>query len=84
MCIRDSYNIDLALTNLPDEATSMGAAILAGCGVGLYPHQDMCERFSRVVETVHPIPENVRKYREILPVFQEAYEALRDVFEKLA
>ena len=62
----------------------MGAAILAGCGVGLYPHQDMCERFSRVVETVHPIPENVRKYREILPVFQEAYEALCGVFEKLA
>ena len=82
--LADIYNIDLALTNLPDEATSMGAAILAGCGVGLYPHQDMCERFSRVVETVYPIQENVRKYREILPVFQEAYESLRGVFEKLA
>lgn len=82
--LADIYNIDLALTNLPDEATSMGAAILAGCGVGLYPHQDMCERFSRVVEVVHPIPENVKKYREMLPVFQEAYEALCGVFEKLA
>ena len=44
---------------------------------------DMARKFFTVTETVHPIEENVRRFKEIIGVFQEAYDALVPVFPKL-
>ena len=79
----DIYNISMATTDLSEEAGSLGAAIVAGYGIGLYPDIGMARQFMKITKVTHPIPENVEKYKEILPVFQEAYESLIGIYPKL-
>lgn len=43
----------------------------------------MARQFMKITNVTHPIPENVEKYKEILPVFQEAYESLIGIYPKL-
>lgn len=58
------------------EATALGAAILAGHGVGLYP--DISQAAKELVQWDHvyqPNPETQETYRAMYPVWQEVYEA---------
>ena len=61
------------------EAAALGAAVLAGVGVGIYP--DVPTACKRVVrwhdEITQPIAENVAVYDSVFPVFREMYPALR-------
>ena len=79
----DIFNMDMLLTNVSDEVGSLGAAVVAGYAIGEYKSMDMARKFFTVTETVHPIEENVRRFKEIIGVFQEAYDALVPVFPKL-
>lgn len=79
----DLYGISLCRTNLVNEGGSIGGAILAGHAVGLFPTFKVQERFAKVTQVVHPNEENARRYREILPVFEESYHALTGIFPKL-
>ena len=81
--LADIYNTEIALTDMSDMATSMGAAILAGVGVGIFPNQDMSDRFLKVTKIIEPNPKNVEVFRQLLPVYLETYEKLIDVFERL-
>ncbi len=81
--LADMYDMELCRTNQVDEAGSMGGAILAGRATGVFDSLDVLDRFAKITQVVKPIPENVAKYKEILPVFQEAYDALVPVFPKL-
>ncbi len=81
--IADIYNMDMLLTNVSDEACSLGAAIVAGYGIGLYNTLDMAGRFIKVTDVVHPIRENVEKFRGIIETFLESYTALIPIFPKL-
>ncbi|MBQ9941501.1 MAG: xylulokinase [Christensenellaceae bacterium] len=81
--LADIYNMSMATTNLSDEAGSLGAAIVAGHGVGLYPDITMAREFMKITHVVDPIPANVEKYKEIIEVFNEAYEAMVPIYPKL-
>ncbi|MBQ9941474.1 MAG: xylulokinase, partial [Christensenellaceae bacterium] len=81
--LADIYGQPIALTDMSDEATSLGAAILAGAGVGLFPDHNVSERFNHVTKIIEPIPANVEKYKEILPVFQQAYDSLKETYRHL-
>jgi xylulokinase len=67
-----------------EEATSMGAALAGGVGVGLYRGFDLIERMNPVVETLHPIPEHAPAYERAFSAFEAAYEALVPVFDLMA
>ncbi len=66
------------------EATSFGAAIAAGVGVGLYNDLDESVRLVKEVYREQPEPELVRLYDKRARVFQRLYPALRDVFSQTA
>ena len=66
-----------------DEATSLGAAIAGGVGVGLFPDYTVAEVFNPVQERILPLRENTQKYRQLYPLFEEAYFGLKDTFAKL-
>ncbi|MBQ3789823.1 MAG: autoinducer-2 kinase, partial [Lachnospiraceae bacterium] len=58
------------------EATALGAAILAGTGIGMY--RDVAEGVEQCVRwdrTYRPDPENHRLYEEMFPVWREIYAA---------
>ncbi len=67
-----------------DEATPLGAAILAGIGVGIYrDEQEAFERVGRVGRVFQPDPERAAFYERRFDVYGRLYPALREVHRRL-
>ena len=63
---------------------SLGAAILAGIGVGLYPdEEEALQRVYRPGRTFEPNDELARQYAEGFEVYRELYPALKTVHYRL-
>ncbi len=58
----------------------MGAAIIGGVGCGALKSFDEAGKFIQITGTTNPIPENVRKYKDIRSLFNEAYNSLEPLF----
>lgn len=67
-----------------NEVASMGAAVVAGIGAGVFRDFSAIHRFSGTDVLVYPDRNNAGVYNRLKPVFDEAYFALVDVFEKLS
>ncbi len=79
----DVYGIPVHRLAVLEEATSMGAAVTGGVGVGLYKDFSILKEMNPVSEIVQPLPEAREVYRRMEEIFEEAYHALTPVFEKL-
>jgi len=67
-----------------EEPTPLGAAILAGIGVGLYKDvQDAYERVRKPGKVYHPDLELTKKYRKLFETFQQMYPSLKDLNKRL-
>lgn len=80
----DIYQTDILIPNYLEEATSIGAAILGGIGVGLFRDFSVTERFIHTVGVVHPDERNRKRYQEWMQVFDRAYWALEDLYAEMA
>ena len=72
--------------DVPDveEATTLGAAILAGIGVGLYRNeQDAFERVYKPGKTYQPDPQLAPKYAEWYQIYKQLYPVLKPVNHQL-
>jgi xylulokinase len=67
-----------------EEATSMGAALAGGVGVGLYPDFSMSEKMNPTAETIHPEPVEKETYDRLAPIFEAAYFSLVPIFDMMA
>lgn len=76
----DIYNMPIKKLNFVEEATSIGAAVTAGVGVGVLSDFDTIDRFIRIVDTIEPIKENHMKYAHSIQLFEECYKAIEPVF----
>jgi xylulokinase len=77
------YDVKIKVPALLEEATSMGAAVTGGVGVGLFPDFGAIDRMLSVRETIEPDPEAVRAYRPVREMFDLCYESLLPVYEKM-
>jgi len=82
--LADVFGMNILKMFSLEEATSMGAAITAGVGIGELSGFDEIEKFNKVAEVIEPKPENVEKYQKLMPVFDKAYFALEEVYKQLA
>ena len=80
----DVYGVPVHRLAILEEATSMGAALAGGIGVGLYPDWSMIESMNRVVEIIDPDPAATARYAEIMPIFEASYQALLPIYDLLA
>lgn len=80
----DVYGLSIHRLAILDEATSMGAALAGGIGVGLYPGFEMAATMNPVAEIIEPNPTAQAVYAELYPLFQETYTALVPVYDRLA
>jgi xylulokinase len=80
----DVYGIPVQRLSILEEATSMGAAVTGGVGVGVYPNFSIIEGMNPVAEVFQPDPVSQSIYEEIYPIFETAYQALTPVFELLS
>jgi xylulokinase len=81
--LSDVYGLTIAKPNLLEEGTSVGAAVAGGIGVGALTGFEDVHKFLKIEsEEIHD-PANHIKYEKIQEVFDEAYFALVDVFDKI-
>lgn len=67
-----------------EEATPLGAAILAGIGVGLYKdEQDAFEHVYKPGQTYEPNPELVPRYEEWFKIYRQLYPTLKPISHQL-
>lgn len=76
----DIFNMDVLPSEHGGEATSIGAAIIAGIGAGMYKDFSVVERFSAASNRTKPNPENVPMYEKKKDLFNRVYEALEPLF----
>ncbi|NLG52080.1 MAG: xylulokinase [Chloroflexi bacterium] len=82
--LADVLNVPILRPRLLVEATSLGAAIAGGVGVGLYPDYTVADRLIAVEKGEEPAPTAVARYEELYALFQASYHALVPVYEGLA
>ncbi|MCR4909419.1 MAG: FGGY-family carbohydrate kinase [Lachnospiraceae bacterium] len=67
-----------------DTASTLGAAILAGIGTGVYSsYEEAVERTIEIKRVQEPDMENHRIYQEKMELYLELYEDLKETFKKL-
>ncbi|MDR2599128.1 MAG: xylulokinase, partial [Oscillospiraceae bacterium] len=67
------------------EGPALGAAILAGVGVGLYPSvSEACKKLIVVNPAQNPIAENSAKYEEYYKLFCSLYPSMKEGFQTLS
>lgn len=67
-----------------EEATSMGAAVAGGIGVGLYKDWSIIAQMNQIAETIQPDPAAQTAYTRLYPIFDAAYTALLPIYDQLA
>lgn len=80
----DIYGVPVHRLAILEEATSMGAALAGGVGVGLYPDFAMSKQMNGIAQTIQPDPAAHAVYERLYPVFDAAYHALEPVYGQIA
>lgn len=79
----DVYGQPIVTTN-SKEGPALGAAILAGVGVGAYNSiKEACQAIIQVTERVEPNAPNHERYTEVYQEFTNLYPALKDRFKAI-
>jgi xylulokinase len=78
------YGMPILRLSVLEEATSMGAAVAGGIGVGLYRDWDIISQMNPIAETIQPDPAAQAVYDKLYPIFDAAYQALVPIYDQIA
>ena len=81
--LADVYELPILRPQLLAEATSLGAAIAGGVGVGLWKSYQIAHELVQTIPAEQPNPETQAVYQRLYPLFKEAYRALEPIFPRL-
>ena len=81
--LADVYGLPILRPALVAEATSLGAAIAGGVGVGLFPDFRVARTIVAVEEAERPDPAHVERYAALYDLFRHTYTALEPMFNQL-
>ena len=82
--LADIFGMPIQRPSLLAEATSFGAALAGGIGVGLYPDLFMAEKLTPIVDTTLPNLQLKSRYDQGYAFFNRAYEAFVPLYSELA
>jgi xylulokinase len=80
----DIYGVPISRPALLAVATSLGAALAGGIGVGIYKDWSLAERLTPVIDEIPPNPQVTGQYGKLYEVFTKAYEAFAPLYEDIA
>jgi xylulokinase len=80
----DIYGVPVQRPALLAEATSFGAALAGGIGVGLYKDWSMAESMTPVVDEILPDGQTTEAYRKLYDIFNQAYETFVPLYNSIA
>jgi xylulokinase len=77
--------LGLRLEEIVDHpGSSLGAAFVAGMGIGAFEEWGQIEQFIKIAGVTEPNLENHARYRQFFHLYRDVYESLKDKFPKLA
>ena len=76
----DIYQTRILVPQVLEEAGSMGAAVIAGVGTGVFPDFRAIDRFLEIAHVQEPDPEAAKVYAPVKELFEACYRALEPVF----
>lgn len=82
--LADVFDKPVHIPELVAEATSWGAAVAGGIGVGLYKDWAIAKEQTRIRTIVEPKPGEAARYEQIFPLFADTYRALEPIYNKLS
>lgn len=82
--LADVYGLPILRPALLAEATSLGAAIAGGIGVGLFADYGVAHELVQVQAAEEPAPASREQYLGLYELFQRTYSTLEPLFEDLA
>jgi xylulokinase len=80
----DIYHANIKVPRLLEEATSMGAAVTGGVGVGAFRDFSVIDEMIEINQEVAPNPEAVASYAPVKEMFEVCYEAMKPLYERMA
>jgi xylulokinase len=81
--LADVLGVPIGIPELLSEATSWGAAVAGGIGVGLYRDWFIAKTQTRVQTVIEPNAQHVARYAELCAVFAATYRALDPIYQRL-
>jgi xylulokinase len=82
--LADIYGIPVIRPNLLEDATSLGAAIAGGVGVGIFPNFEIATWLTPIMDTAQPNRKEKDKYDNLYKLFIDCYRALEPLYADLA
>ncbi len=82
--LADIWQKPVLIPRFLEEATSLGAAVCGGVAAGIFPDFSVARKFNDVVETIKPDPNMRERYMSLYSIFNETYDALVPVYERLS
>lgn len=70
-------------TNVGQDAASLGAAVVAVVGAGLWKNFNKIDDIHQVVNITKPVPQHNRRYEKLLPIFKYGGEAIAKIGDML-
>ena len=81
--IADVTGRSLEVAGHPQEATALGAGLIAAVGLGIYPTIEATARVVPFTCCVTPNPESRATYEQLYTAFRQLYPALRGIYHQL-
>ncbi len=82
--LADVLNVTFRMPDCVEEATAIGAAVIAGVGAGIFDGFEEVRRFLAFEEKTGPIKAHRKVYEKLMPVFDEAYTCMLPLYKKLS
>ncbi len=80
----DIFGMPIIETNVSDEAGSLGTAVMAGIGAGIYKDVKAVLRFQKIRSVTQPRTEYSELYAAMQQVFNDSYYSLKNASHVLA
>lgn len=78
--LADVLRVRVEKLSLLEEGCSLGAAIVAGIGAGVFCDVTAIDKFLHIDSVSEPDAAQVEQYAQVLPHFQDAYERLKGFY----
>lgn len=80
----DVFQRNILRPRMLEEATSLGAAIAGGIGVGIFKDFLVAEELVKIAEVFKPRQQEREHYQKLYEVFKNTYQALVPIYDQLA
>ena len=80
----DIYGIPIRRPALLAEATSFGAALAGGIGIGMYQDWSLAETLTPIVDELQPNRQLTAQYEKLYDLFNRAYDTFVPLFTEVA